>query len=97
MHARLNVTQWNPERVDEGLRLTEETIIPGYQEKDGFQGYLLLTERDGDKAIAITLWDTEEHMEASAEVARAMIPRLKDILKAPPQTEHYEVLFNVRP
>ena len=97
MHARLNVTQWNPEHAEEGIRLTEETIIPGYQAKQGFRGYLLLTESDGDKAIAITLWETEADMEASAEVARSMIPRLKDILKAPPVTEHYEVRFNVQP
>jgi hypothetical protein len=35
-------------------------------------------------------------MEASASVARAMIPKLRDVLRAPPVTETFEVRFKVR-
>jgi quinol monooxygenase YgiN len=97
MHARVNATEWDPEKVDEGIRLTEEVIIPSYQERPGFRGYFLLTEPGGERAMAITMWETEEDMEASAEVARAMIPKLKGILRAPPETRNYEVMFNVQP
>jgi quinol monooxygenase YgiN len=78
------------------LRLTEEMIIPSYRKEAGFRGYLLLTAPDGTRAMAITLWDTEADMEASAHVAQAMIPQLRGILSAPPSTETYEVLFNVQ-
>ena len=37
MHARVNATEWNPEEVEDGIRLTEETIIPSYQEQPGFR------------------------------------------------------------
>jgi hypothetical protein len=47
--------------------------------------------------MAITLWDTEEDMAASASVAQAMIPKLKGILRAPPDTRNYEVTFFVQP
>jgi quinol monooxygenase YgiN len=97
MHARVNVTEWNPDKVEEGMRLTEETIIPGYQQQPGFRGYFLLTEQGGESAMAITMWETEADMAASAPVAQAMIPRLKDILRAPPETRTYEVMFNVQP
>jgi quinol monooxygenase YgiN len=97
MHARVNVTEWNPEHVEEGMRLTEETIIPSYQQQPGFRGYFLLTEKGGERAMAITMWDTEEDMAASAPVAQAMIPKLRDILRAPPDTKTYEVMFNVQP
>jgi hypothetical protein len=97
VYARVNETRWNPERVDEGIRLTEETIIPAYQRHPGFKGYLLLTDPGGDSAMAITMWDTEENMESSASIARAMIGELKGILRAPPDTRHYEVMFNVQP
>jgi hypothetical protein len=96
-YARVNETQWNPERVDEGIRLTEETIIPAYQKHPGFLGYFLLTEPGGEGAMAITMWDSEENMESSAGIARAMIGELKGILRAPPETRHYEVMFNVQP
>jgi quinol monooxygenase YgiN len=97
MHARVNATEWDPEKAEEGIRLTKETIIPSYQEQPGFRGYFLLTEPGGERAMAITMWETEEDMEASAAVARAMIPKLKGILRAPPETRNYEVMFNVQP
>jgi hypothetical protein len=43
------------------------------------------------------MWETEEDMERSAAVARAMIPKLKDVLRAPPETRNFEVMFNVQP
>ena len=97
MHARVNATEWNPEKVEAGMRLTEETIIPSYQEEPGFRGYILLTEPGGSAAMAITLWETEADMESSAKVAQAMIPKLKGILRAPPETKTYDVMFHVQP
>jgi heme-degrading monooxygenase HmoA len=95
MHARVNATRWYPERIEEGLKLTEDTIIPAYKEVPGFRGYFLLTQPDGDKAIAITLWETEADMEASAPVAQAMIPQLREIIQERPVTETYEVTVRV--
>ena len=97
MYARVNMTDWNPEKVDAGMRLTEEKIIPGYQEHPGFRGYILLTEPEGGShAIAITLWDSEANRESSAAIARAMVGELKDVLRAPPKTENYDIRFFVQ-
>lgn len=95
MHARVNTTQWHPEKVADGMRLTEDRIIPSYQKHPGFKGYILLTEPDGENAMAITLWETEEEMQSSASIARAMVGELKGLLKAPPKTENFEVRFFV--
>jgi quinol monooxygenase YgiN len=97
MYARVNTTDWNPEQVDAGMRLTEEKIIPSYQEHPGFRGYILLTEPDGGShAIAITLWETEADRESSAAIARAMVGELKGILRAPPKTDNYDIRFFVQ-
>ena len=95
LYARINETKWNPERVEEGIRLTEDTIIPAYQEHPGFKGYILLSEPDGDKGIAITMWDSEENMESSIEIAKKMTAELKGVLAEPPLTENFELLFKV--
>jgi quinol monooxygenase YgiN len=95
MHARVNATRWNPEKIEEGLKLTRETIVPAYKEQPGFRGYYLLTEPGGDKAMAITIWETEADMEASAPVAQAMIPKLRDVIQERPVTETYEVTVHV--
>jgi quinol monooxygenase YgiN len=96
MHARVNTTEWNPDEVERGMRLTEERIIPSYQRQPGFRGYILLTEPGGERAMAITLWETKDDMDASAAVAQAMIPQLKGILRAPPDTRTYDVRFYVQ-
>ena len=41
--------------------------------------------------------DSEENRESSAGIARAMIGELKGILRAPPDTKNFEVMFNVQP
>jgi hypothetical protein len=95
MYARMNTARWNPERYEEAMDLTRDTIIPAYQEHPGFEGYILLTEPGGDKGVAITMWDTEENMESSTEIARRMTGELKGILAEPPLTENYEVTIKV--
>lgn len=91
MYARLNTTRWHPDKREEAERLTWDTIIPTYREQPGFRGYYLLTEPGGDKAVAMTLWETEADMEASAPVARSLIPRLREYIVEPPLTESFEV------
>jgi len=97
MYARVNATQWDPDKAEEGIRLTEEVIIPAYQKHPGFRGYWLLTEPGGDEAMAITMWDSRENMDSSAGIAKAMVGELKGVLRAPPDTRHYEVMFSVQP
>jgi heme-degrading monooxygenase HmoA len=94
MYARVNTARWNPESYDDAMKLTEETIIPAYQDHPGFKGYLLLT--DGEKGVAVTLWDSEENRESSAQIAQRMIGELRGILAEPPLTENFEVTFDVR-
>lgn len=94
MYARMNTARWNPETYDRAMQLTEETIIPAYQDHPGFKGYILLT--DGEKGVAITLWDTEENRESSIAIAQKMTAELRGILAEPPVTENFEVTFDVR-
>ena len=54
MYARMNTARWREDTYDDAMKLTEDTIIPAYQNHPGFQGYMLLT--DGEKGVAATLW-----------------------------------------
>jgi len=96
MYAHVNQTQWNPEHLDAGVKLTEEKVIPSYQAHPGFRGYILLTEPGGGGgAMAITLWDTEENRASSAGIARGIFAELKGVLRGPPKNDDYEVRFYV--
>ena len=93
MHARSNTARWNKDQLEHAMQLTRDVIIPAYREAKGFRGYVLLTKPEDDTAVALTLWDTEEDMRASEEIARAMVPQLRGVLAGPPQTDRYEVTF----
>jgi hypothetical protein len=96
MYAHVNKTQWNPEHLETGVKLTEEKVIPGYKGHPGFRGYLLLTTPGDDaEAMAITLWDTEEDRASSAGIARGVFGELKGVLRGPPENADYEVRFYV--
>jgi hypothetical protein len=90
----MNTARWAPETYDRAMKLTEETIIPAYQNHPGFKGYLLLT--DGEKGVAVTLWDSEENRQSSESIAQDMIGELRGILAEPPVTENFNVDFDVR-
>ena len=92
MYARMNTSRWNPEQREHGLKLTSDTIIPSYAKQPGYRGYVLLIEPDGERGIAITLWDTEEDREASVSVAKEMTAELRGVLLERPLTENYEVI-----
>jgi heme-degrading monooxygenase HmoA len=94
MYARMNTARWHEDTYDEAMKLTEDTIIPAYQEHPGFKGYILLS--DGEKGVAITLWDSEENRQSSEQIAQRMIGELKGILAEPPLTENFDVLFDLR-
>jgi len=94
MYARMNTARWNPETYERAMQLTKETIIPAYEEHPGYKGYMLLT--DGEKGVAITLWESEETRESSIAIAQEMTAELRGILAEPPLTENFEVVFDER-
>lgn len=71
MHARVSTYAGPADSVDDGVRNFEATT-DALRELDGFQGAYLLVDRQGGRAMTITLWSTEQAAEASAERARQM-------------------------
>jgi hypothetical protein len=70
MFARLTMLQGSPERADEGIRFIEETVLPGAKQQAGFQGGYWGLDRATGKAMALTLWESEQAMRDSAAMAQ---------------------------
>lgn len=65
MFARVTTTTGQAKK-DDVVRVLRERVIPGAEGMQGFKGaYWLLDEKAG-KGIALTLWDSEEALRASA-------------------------------
>jgi heme-degrading monooxygenase HmoA len=69
MFARVTTTQGSPEQYDQNVRYIQEQLLPLLKQMPGIKGAYLLVDRQTGKGISLTLWETEEAMNASAQAA----------------------------
>ena len=97
MHARVTTMEGSSERLDEGLREIKEEVLPQLQQQDGFKGFVVFDNRQNGKLVGFSLWESEQAMQASEEVAdrtrRESAQTMSDTITG---VERYEVaLFEV--
>ena len=46
-----------------------EHVLPALRQQDGFSGFLVLLERASGKVLGLTLWESEQAMNATEEAA----------------------------
>jgi heme-degrading monooxygenase HmoA len=97
MHARMTTMEGSSERLAEGLREIREDVLPQLQQQDGFKGFVVFDNRQSGKLIGFSLWESEQAMQASEDVAdrtrRESAETMSDTIAG---VERYEVaLFEV--
>ena len=93
MFARITIVQGKVDKLDESIKIYEDSIITAAKSQKGFQGAYLLTDRNTGKGISCTLWDSEEDADANEQSGyyQQQLDKLKDFLTAEPVREGYEV------
>ena len=93
MFARLTIFQVNINKLDETMKIFEESVIPAAKSQKGFHGAYLLTNRKTGKGVSISLWDGEEDAIANEQSGyyQEQVGKFKDFFTAPPVREGYEV------
>ena len=69
MFARVTTFEGPREHVDEFRHALVEHMLPALRRLKGYQGVLILTDRQGGKVLGVALWESEEAMGASEEAA----------------------------
>jgi hypothetical protein len=91
MFARVSRYRGSPDKLDAGLRVAGQTLDDA---KDvGYLGSYALVDRQSGNAMTVTIWDSREHLEASAASADPLRQQISDAFGAtePPTVEVYEV------
>jgi heme-degrading monooxygenase HmoA len=93
MFARLTIVQGKIDKLDESIKIYEDSIITAAKSQKGFQGAYLLTDPNTGKAISCTIWDSEGDADANEQSGyyQEQLDKLKDFLTAPPVREGYQV------
>jgi len=93
MFARVTIAQAEPDRIEAAIGNFREQVGAAAKKLTGFKGSYFLVDRKSGKIMGIALWDTEENLRASSEIAgqlRAGITKAAAAAK-PPVVEIYEV------
>ena len=93
MFARVVTVQTPPDRLDDGVRLLREQVIPAERSMSGFKSAYVLGDRQTGKSLVVTLWESEEALRASEQaMGQTRTQSTQDLSAAVQSVERYEVL-----
>jgi heme-degrading monooxygenase HmoA len=91
MFARLQTLHQPAEKLDKLTELGREQL-PAARELAGFRGFYYLIDRDNEKAVVISLWETEEDLRLVEANNESMRERLTaEARLESPESEIFEV------
>jgi heme-degrading monooxygenase HmoA len=92
VHSRVTLLEIDTLRVDvdEAVERFKAEVLPALREQDGYEGVLVLVNPQGP-GLLVSLWSSEQAMEAAAAFAAGALARFATIFRAPPGREHYEL------
>jgi len=93
MYARVIHVDVNADKMDAGIEGVEKALQDVIKKVQGFAGAFLLVERDAEKAIYMTLYESKEDADAvwKSGVTQDVISKLSEFMTGTPIVEGYEV------
>lgn len=93
MFARFTIVQVNADKVDEVIKLYEDSVVPAAKSQKGYRGAYMFTDRKTGKGYSISLWDSEEDAIANEQSGyyKEQVGKFAEYFTAPPVQEGYEV------
>ena len=94
MYARVTTVQGQADRLDAGIRTFQEQTVPLVQGQAGFESAYLLVDRQQGKALAISLWQSEQAMQQSEQaIAPQRTQAAQQMGASTPTVDRYEVII----
>ncbi len=93
MHAQVVRIQIQPGKVDEAVDIFKNGVLPAVREQKGFKSAYLLLDREANRGMGFSLWETEADLAAIASSGfyQEQIAKFAAVFAAPPEREVYEV------
>jgi len=93
MRARVTTVTAKPGAIDEFIKVYTEGTVPVAMKQAGFEGALLLVDRESNKTIVISMWETEEKMKAgeASGYYQAQIQSRQHLLEDDSVREYFDI------
>ena len=81
------------DKMDEALKIFEDSVIPEGKAQEGYLGIYLLTNKESGKIVSITLWNNQEDAVANEESGyyQEQVEKFNDVVTQTPIKEGYDV------
>ena len=76
--------------VEAALERYRQEVLPRVREQPGYEGAFILLNPEG-QGLILSLWSTEEALQATMPIAAAALQQFATVFRAPPGREQYEV------
>ena len=97
MLARVTTFMGGAEHIDEGLAMFRDTALPEIEHQPGFDGALFLTDPEDRIVYAITFWETEADLRASAGLSKRLADTAGRQFGSKTETDSCEVALSTIP
>jgi len=93
MYARVTTITTPADRVDEAIRIYQDSVVPVLKQQPGYRSTLLLNDRASGKGVAISVWETQQDLQASEASGfyQEQLAKFAPLLSAPPVREVFEL------
>ena len=93
MFARFTIVQVDADKVNEVIKLYEDSVVPAAKSQKGYRGAYMFTDRKTGKGYSISLWESEEDAIANEQSGyyKEQVGKFAELFTAPPVQEGYEV------
>ncbi len=93
MFARVTTLQFKKGKTEEGIGIFDLSVLPAAKTQKGYQGAYFLADREADRCIAVTFWDSADDAAANEEnrYYQEQLVKFMNLYSAPPIREGYDV------
>ena len=82
MHARSATIHADPQRLDDGIRVVRDELMPAVMGLDGCVGLSMFCDRESGRCIVTTSWRSEPAMHGADETVRDVFQRAAEAMDA---------------
>lgn len=98
MYARVTSLALKKGKAEEAVRIYETSVLPAAKAQKGYRGSYVLADREADKGLVLTFWESMNAAAANEEnrYYQEQLIKVMHLFAEPPIREGYEVVVDSR-
>ncbi len=93
MFARMTIMMVQKDRIDDAIKVYNQSVVPAAKKQKGYCGACLLTNLEEGRGISVTFWSSRQDAEANEDnlYYQEQLAKFLEMFSGPPIKEGYDV------